>query len=46
MKKEYMKPTTIVVKRKVNHYLMSGSPYTDTVSVSSEDYDENKMTDL
>ncbi len=42
MKKEYTKPTTEVVDLKMNHCLMAGSPY----NVSSEDYDENNMTDL
>lgn len=44
MKKEYTKPTTEVVDLKMNHCLMVGSPYTE--DVSSEDYDENNMTDL
>ena len=43
MKKEYMKPTTEVVDLKMNHCLLVGSI---TESVSSENYDENNMTDL
>ena len=44
MKKEYTKPTTKVVDLKMNHYLMSGSPYT-TVEVEGN-YEEGNMTDL
>ena len=41
MKKEYMKPTTEVVDLKMNHHLLAGS-----VTVSSENYEEDNMTDL
>jgi len=41
MKKEYMKPTTEVVELKMNHYLMTGSPYTE--DVSPEEFNEQEM---